>query len=110
LPVPGETWSQMNNAKGLFDVLILNGCAGAAATFDLHLQSSIYVEGGLEQDGRNGTIGAVHVDDSVTGPGYYNFKYTIRATDPYGNASDFTFSGDADSLCTAWTPVPGPGY
>lgn len=95
VPAPGDTWSDQQFANGLFQGIIENGCLGSPATFDLTLDSSIFRTSTSE------TFGSVHLADSVQGPGYYNFKYTIRATDESGNVSDFVFSGDADSYCTS---------
>ncbi len=97
LPVPaaGDTWSDIPHANALFQGIIENGCLSNAATFDLTLDSSIY------RTSTGQTFGGVHLADSVEGHGYYNFKYTIRATDEAGNVSDFVFSGDADSYCTS---------
>jgi hypothetical protein len=96
LPVPaaGDTWSDIPHANGLFQGIIVNGCLGPAATFDLTLDSSIY------RISTGQTFGGVHLADTVEGHGFHNFKYTIRATDEAGNVSDFVFSGDADSYCT----------
>lgn len=92
-PPPGESWpvSQQNY---LFQGIILNGCLGPAS-FDLTLDSKIH------QSDQPLPYGQVHLVDSVDGHGYYNFKYTIRATDEEGNVSDFTFSGDANAYCTS---------
>jgi hypothetical protein len=49
----------------------------------------------------NQASGEIHLVDAVQGHGYYNFKFTVHATDQAGNQSDFIFSGDADSFCTA---------
>ena len=95
VPAPGETWSDIPHANALFQGIIENGCLGPPATFDLTLDSSIY------RINTGETFGSVHLADSVQGHGYYNFKYTIRATDETGNVSDFVFSGDADSYCTS---------
>lgn len=97
LPEPGAPpWTAVDDANKLFRGIILNGCMGAAATFDLTLDSSITIFGaGLPPPN------AIHLVDSVQGHGYYNFKFTVRATDLEGNQSDFTFSGDADSFCTS---------
>jgi hypothetical protein len=94
VPAPGDTWSDIPHANGLFQGIIENGCMGAPATFDLTLDSSII------RISTNAVLGAVHLVDGVDGYGYYNFKYTIRAKDEAGNVSDFIFSGDADSFCT----------
>ena len=103
LPAPGDTWSAMNNANQLFAGLIVNGCL-SAATFELSLHSSVFA--GSHDDEIDGPFGGIQAEDSVTGPGYYNFKYTIRATDPDGNQSDVIFSGDADSFCTIQPELP----
>ena len=95
VPAPGDTWSDIPHANGLFQGIIVNGCVGPAATFDLTLDSSIF------RISTNENFGDVHLVDAVDGHGYYNFKYTIRATDEVGNVSDFVFSGDADSFCTS---------
>ncbi|MET0985139.1 MAG: hypothetical protein ABW034_07010 [Steroidobacteraceae bacterium] len=96
LPVPaaGDTWSDIPHANGLFQGVIENGCLGPA-TFDLTLDSTIYRVSTSE------VFGEVHLTDAVDGHGYYNFKYTIRATDESGNVSDFVFSGDANAYCSA---------
>jgi len=97
LPVPlaGDApWTDIPEPDVLFQGIIWNGCVGIPATFDLTLDSSIY------RASSGAMFGAVHLVDSVKGHGYYNFKYTIRATDEAGNVSDFVFSGDADSICT----------
>jgi hypothetical protein len=94
VPPPGATWGDIPHANGLFQGIIHNGCIGPAPTFDLTLDSNVY------RPSSNQIFGQVHLVDSVQGPGYYNFKYTIRATDESGNVSDFVFSGDADAFCT----------
>lgn len=94
VPPPGEIWD-VPHANIIFQGLILNGCIGTPATFDLTLDSSVFRISSGE------VFGDVHLVDSVQGYGHYNFKYKLRATDEAGNASDFIFSGDADSFCTA---------
>jgi len=96
-PPPGDTWQLPagDHALGLFQGIIENGCVGSPASFDLTLDSSVYRISTEEN------FGSVHLLDTVEGHGYYNFKYTIRATDEEGNISDFVISGDADSYCTA---------
>lgn len=95
VPAPGDIWSDIPHANGLFQGIIENGCMGPPATFDLTLDSSIY------RSSTGEVFGEVLLVDAVEGHGYYNFKYTIRATDEAGNVSDFIFSGDADSYCTS---------
>jgi hypothetical protein len=94
LPVPlaGEAWD-VPHANLLFQGIIENGCLGPA-TFDLSLDSTVY------RPSTGEVFGNVHLTDSVEGHGYYNFKYTIRATDESGNVSDFVFSGDANAYCS----------
>jgi hypothetical protein len=94
VPAPGETWSDIPLVNTLFQGIIWNGCVGTPATFDLTLDSSIY------RISTGEVFGSLHLVDEVEGHGYFNFKYTIRATDEDGNVSDFVFSGDADSVCT----------
>jgi hypothetical protein len=94
-PPPGPAWTEFFHTWYLFQGIILNGCVGVPASFDLTLDSSVY----RLSDGA--VFGSVHLVDEVDGHGYYNFKYTIRATDDLGNKSDFVFSGDADSYCTS---------
>jgi len=93
-PAPGDTWNDIPEPNVLFQGIIWNGCVGIPATFDLTLDSSIY------RTSTGEVFGSVHLVDEVEGHGYYNFKYTMRATDEDGNVSDFVFSGDADSICT----------
>ena len=95
VPLPGDDpWIDIPEPNALFQGIIWNGCVGIPATFDLTLDSSIY------RISTGEVFGSVHLVDEVEGHGYYNFKYTIRATDEDGNVSDFVFSGDADSVCT----------
>ena len=94
VPLPGQTWMSGPYANGLFQGIIHNGCLGPA-TFDLTLDSSVF------RVSTGATFGDVHLIDAVDSPGYYNFSYTIRATDEAGNVSDFIFSGDADAFCTS---------
>jgi hypothetical protein len=94
VPAPGDTWSDIPHANGLFQGIIENGCLGPPATFDLTLDSTIHRPSNGE------VFGEVHLADTVDGHGYHNFKYTIRARDEAGNVSDFVFSGDADSYCS----------
>ncbi len=93
-PLPSPLPSDVPEPNTLFQGIIWNGCVGVPATFDLTLDSSIY------RISTGEVFGSVHLVDEVEGHGYYNFKYTIRATDEDGNVSDFVFSGDADSICT----------
>jgi hypothetical protein len=95
VPAPGDTWSDIPHANGLFQGIIENGCMGAPAAFDLTLDSSVF------RPSTGVVFGDVHLVDGVDGHGYYNFKYTITAEDEDGNVSDFIFSGDADSFCTS---------
>ncbi|HEU5134740.1 MAG TPA: hypothetical protein VFU13_06310 [Steroidobacteraceae bacterium] len=95
VPAPGDTWSDIPHANALYQGIIWNGCLGVPATFDLTLDSSIF------RISTGEVLGSVHLVDEVEGHGYYNFKYTITATDENGNVSNFVFSGDADSICTA---------
>lgn len=94
VPPPGETWS-VPHANVIYQGIIRNGCQGSPkATFDLAMQSRIFrVSSGQ-------AFGEVSMDDNLTGPGDYGFKYTIRATDEFGNVSDFKFVGHADAFCT----------
>lgn len=92
LPEPGEIVELGESAFSLFNGIITNGCMGAVASLDLTL------DGEVSNDDE--PVGEIHLVDAVDGHGYYNFKFTIRASDADGNVSDFTFSGDADSLCT----------
>ena len=95
VPAPGDTWSDIPHANVLYQGIIENGCMGTPATFDLTLDSSVY------RISTGDVFGEVHLVDEVDGYGYYNFKYTIGATDEFGNVSDFVLSGDADSFCTS---------
>ena len=96
LPYPGETAVfPSTHSITLYRGIIENGCVGTPATFDLTLDSSVWRFGSGE------VFGEVHLVDEVEGHGYYNFEYTIRATDEDGNVSDFIFRGDADSFCTS---------
>jgi len=95
VPAPGMSFDEIPHANGLFQGIIENGCLGTPATFDLTLDSSVYrVSSGA-------VFGQVHLVDAVNGPGYYTFRYTVRASDEAGNVSDFVFSGDANAFCTA---------
>lgn len=98
VPAPGDTFDGIPNANGLYQGIIENGCVGTPATFDLTLDSSVFRITAVDVDD---VFGEVHLVDEVEGFGYYNFEYTIRATDEDGNVSDFVFSGDADSYCTS---------
>jgi hypothetical protein len=94
LPPPGETFGEAPYANGLFQGIIHNGCLGAAASFDLKLDSTVIRSSTSE------VLGQVHLEDAVNGPGFYTWAYVLRATDEAGNVSDFKFSGDADAYCT----------
>lgn len=104
LPGAGDTWTAMNDANKIFRGIILNGCTGAAATFDLTLYGSI--ADFFANPPNPLPAGEIHATDAVQGHNNYNFQYKIRATDSNGNQSDFIFSGDADSFCTANSALP----
>ncbi len=93
VPPPAETWP-VGNANGLFQGIIHNGCVGTPATFDVSLNSTVY------RPSNSDIMGEVDLSDEVHGWGDYVFKYTIRAEDQDGNASNFVFSGIADAFCT----------
>ena len=93
IPEPDSAWHNIDAANLFYRGVIENGCLGPAS-FDLTLDSSIY------RWNTGAELGNVHLVDSVEGHGYYNFKYTLRATDEYGNVSDLIYSGDANAYCT----------
>ncbi|MFL6549780.1 MAG: hypothetical protein ACJ8OJ_13870 [Povalibacter sp.] len=93
IPGPDSAWHNIDFANLLYRGVIENGCLGPAS-FDLTLDSSIHRWNQVAE------FGNVHLVDSVEGHGYYNFQYTLRATDEYGNVSDLIYSGDANAFCT----------
>ena len=95
VPAPGTSFDEIPHANALFQGIIENGCLGTPATFDLTLDSSVF------RISSRAVFGQVHLVDSVSGPGYYTFRYTVRASDEVGNVSDFVFSGDANAYRTA---------
>lgn len=94
LPDPGEVIGDFEAAYGyeawMYGGIIANGCS-PATVFDVHLSAGVFE---LPSE-----LGHVDLADSVTGNGYYTFKFTVRATDGR-RTSDFVFSGPANVYCT----------
>ena len=92
-PLPGTTIeAASNHANGLYQGLIINGCIGTPATYALTLNSEAIRANG-------DPLGAYTGSDEVVGWGWNGLDYSVHATDPEGNSSDFRVRGVAYADC-----------
>jgi len=96
VPDPGATSDLEPGTSVMYSGVIANGCS-PLTLFDVSGFTTIVT---TDPDAEFGTL---NLSDTVTGNGYYNFWYAVRATHAHGE-SDFVFSGDANVYCTG---IPG---
>jgi hypothetical protein len=86
----------------LWQSVILNGCVDPPPVIPVHFKNSISVlSGGMPTEVE--AVGLFEADDntSLVPTGFWNFEYTVHASDSEGDASDIRVRGKASVVCSA---------